>query len=85
MKALPFVKTASVLAIAAMFAGCSGMTHKEKDTTIGAGSGAVAGAVVGGPIGAVVGAGVGGVAGHEVGKSHEQGKAITGEPMPRTR
>src|SRR5688572_9321805 len=85
MKALPMVKTASVLAVAALFAACSGMTHREKDTTIGAGGGAVAGAIVGGPVGAVVGAGVGGVAGNQVGKSHEQGKsAVTGEPMPRS-
>jgi osmotically inducible lipoprotein OsmB len=85
MKKLPFVQAATALAVAAVLASCSSMTHKEKDTTIGAGSGAVAGAVVGGPVGAVVGAGVGAFAGHEVGKAHEQGKSITGEPMPRTR
>ena len=83
MKTLPFVRTAGALAVAVMFTACSSMNHKEKDTTIGAGSGAVAGAVVAGPVGAVVGAGVGGLAGHEVGKQHEQGKSITGEPMPR--
>jgi hypothetical protein len=33
----------------------------------------------------VVGAGVGAFAGNEVGKAHEQGKSVTGEPMPRTR
>jgi hypothetical protein len=71
-----------VIAVATMFAACSGMTHTEKDTTIGAGSGAVAGAVVGGPVGAVVGAGIGGVAGHEVGKDHTAGRSVTGEPMP---
>ena len=85
MKALSFVQTATVVSVAAVLAACSNMTHKEKDTTIGAGGGAVAGAVVGGPVGAVVGAGVGAVAGHEVGKQHEQGKSVTGEPMPRTR
>ena len=72
-----------VIAVATMFAACSGMTHTEKDTTVGAGGGAVAGAVVGGPVGAVVGAGIGGVAGHEVGKDHTAGRsAVTGEPMP---
>jgi phage tail tape-measure protein len=74
---------AGVIAVASMFVGCSSMNHTEKDTTIGAGSGAIAGAVVGGPVGAVVGAGVGGVAGHEVGESHAAGRsAITGEAMP---
>jgi len=85
MKTTSFVQTASVLAVAALLGACSNMTHKEKDTTIGAGGGAVAGAVVGGPVGAVVGAGVGAFAGNEVGKAHEQGKSVTGEPMPRTR
>ena len=41
------------------------MTGKQKATTIGAASGAVAGAVVGGPVGAVVGGGIGAYVGHE--------------------
>ena len=74
MKALQWIGTGSVAAIILLAAGCStwdSMTHREKDTTIGAGGGALAGAAVAGPVGAVVGAGVGGVAGHEVAKSEE--------------
>lgn len=74
MKAQRWIGTSSVAAIVLLAAGCSswdGMTHKERDTTIGAGGGALAGAAVAGPVGAVVGAGVGGVAGHEVAKSEE--------------
>lgn len=73
MKSLAFAKTASVAAIAFVFAGCSStttMTHTEKDTVVGAGGGAVAGAVVAGPVGAVVGGGAGGYVGHEVGERH---------------
>ena len=73
MKSLPFAKTATVAAIALVFAGCSStasMTHTEKDTAVGAGGGAVAGAVVGGPVGAVVGGVAGGYVGHEVGEKH---------------
>ena len=74
MKALQWIGTGSVAAIILLAAGCStwdSMTHREKDTTIGAGGGALAGAAGAGPVGAVVGAGVGGVAGHEVAKSEE--------------
>jgi hypothetical protein len=46
------------------------MTGKQKATTIGAASGAVAGAVVGGPVGAVVGGGIGAYVGHEGTDSH---------------
>lgn len=51
-------------------AGCSGMTTQQRDTTIGAGAGAVGGAVLtgGSAAGTVGGAVVGGVIGHEVGK-----------------
>lgn len=48
---------------------CSGMTHREKSTAIGASVGAVAGAVVtGGVVGTGVGAAIGGVIGNQVGK-----------------
>ena len=84
MNSQAFAKTATVAAIALVFAGCSGMSHKEKDTTVGATSGAVAGAVVAGPVGAVVGGVGGAVVGHEVGKDHTaQGRpGVTGPNPP---
>lgn len=77
-------RTATVAAIALVFAGCSGMSHTEKDTTVGAAGGAVAGAVVGGPVGAVVGGAGGAVVGNEVGKEHTaQGRpGVTGPNPP---
>jgi osmotically inducible lipoprotein OsmB len=74
MKTPQWIQRGTVVAIVLLAAGCSSwdsMTHREKDTTVGAGGGALAGAAVAGPVGAVVGAGVGGVAGHEVAKSEE--------------
>lgn len=49
---------------------CSGMTHREKSTAIGAGVGGAVGAVVtgGGVLGTVGGAAVGAVIGNQVGK-----------------
>jgi osmotically inducible lipoprotein OsmB len=49
---------------------CSGMTHREKSTAVGAGVGAAVGAVVtgGGVLGTVGGAAIGGVIGNQVGK-----------------
>jgi osmotically inducible lipoprotein OsmB len=49
---------------------CSGMTQRDADTAVGAGTGAVAGAVLtgGNAVGVVGGAVVGGVIGDEVGK-----------------
>jgi len=76
-------KTATVAAIALVFAGCSGMSHTEKDTAVGATTGAVAGAVVAGPVGAVVGGVGGAVVGHEVGKDHTaQGRPGVTGPNP---
>ena len=48
--------------------GCAGMSNQDKNTTIGAGVGAVGGAVLtgGSPAGTIGGAAVGGVIGHEV-------------------
>lgn len=50
--------------------GCSGMTHEEKSTAVGAVVGGVAGSAVSGgsTLGTVGGAVAGGVIGHEVGK-----------------
>ena len=84
MNSQAIAKTAIVAAIALVFAGCSGMSHTEKDTTVGAATGGVAGAVVAGPVGAVVGGVGGAVVGHEVGKDHSaQGRpAVTGTNPP---
>jgi len=50
-------------------AGCSGMTHRERDTVIGAGIGAAAGAAITGDVGgAVIGGAAGGLIGNQVGK-----------------
>ena len=80
MNTRTIARTATVAAIAIALAGCSGMSHKEKDTTVGATSGAVAGALVAGPVGAVVGGVGGAVVGNEVGKEHAaQGRpGVTG-------
>lgn len=68
MKSVQLLQSASAIAVITLFAGCSGMDRQEKDTAVGAGTGAVAGAVVAGPIGAVVGGAGGAYAGHEIGK-----------------
>lgn len=56
--------------LALVMGGCSGMTHQEKSTAVGAVVGGVAGSAVSGgsTLGTVGGAVVGGVVGHEVGK-----------------
>ena len=64
--------TVSAIALT-MFLGlsaCSGMSRQDKNTSIGAGIGAVGGAVLtgGSAIGTIGGAAVGGVIGHEVNK-----------------
>jgi len=49
--------------------GCGSMTHRERDTVVGAGVGAAAGAAITGDVGGAVGGGiVGGVIGNQVGK-----------------
>ena len=49
--------------------GCGSMTHRERDTVVGAGVGAAAGAAITGDVGGAVGGGVvGGLIGHEVGR-----------------
>jgi hypothetical protein len=85
MNSQAIAKTATVAAITVVFAGCSGMSHTDKDTTVGATSGAVGGAVVAGPVGAVVGGVGGAVVGHEVGKDQTaQGRAGATGPNPPT-
>lgn len=59
--------------IAAMLAGCAGMTQQEKNTAIGAGVGAVGGSVLtgGSTAGTLGGAAVGGIIGHEIDKTRK--------------
>ncbi len=59
-----------VMAAVVSLSACSGMTHQQKSTAVGAGVGALGGAAVtgGGALGTLGGAAVGGVIGHEVGK-----------------
>ena len=62
---------AAVLAMAVVsLTACSGMSHQEKSTAIGAGVGAVGGSILSGgnPLGTLGGAAVGGVIGHELEK-----------------
>ena len=66
-------KRAGVIAIiAGILAGltaCDGMTHRQRDTAIGAGVGGVAGAAIGGnALSTLGGAAVGGIIGNQVGK-----------------
>ena len=64
-------KYVALICLVTSLAACSGMTHRERDTVIGAGVGTAAGAAITGDVGgAVVGGVVGGVIGHEVGRNH---------------
>jgi osmotically inducible lipoprotein OsmB len=60
----------SAVAISLLFSlsACAGMSHRDKNTAIGAGVGAVGGAVLtgGSALGTVGGAAVGGLVGHSV-------------------
>jgi len=64
--------TVSAVAVAVLLGlgGCSGMSTRDKNTTIGAGIGAVGGAILtgGSTVGTVGGAAVGGLIGNQVGK-----------------
>jgi len=53
-----------------VLSGCSNMSHRDKNTVVGAGVGAVAGAILtgGSGIGTAGGAAVGGVIGHQIGR-----------------
>lgn len=69
-------KLTSGVVLVAMLIGmsaCSGMSHQDSSTVIGAGAGAVGGAVLtgGSAAGTVGGAIVGGVIGHEVSKPNK--------------
>jgi len=61
------MKSITVLILDGSLAACSGMTHREQNTAVGAAGGAVLGNVLtgGSILGTVGGAAVGGVIGHE--------------------
>jgi osmotically inducible lipoprotein OsmB len=63
-------KTIASIIIVVSLSACGGMSHRDADTAIGAGTGAVVGGVLtgGSAVGVVGGAAVGGVIGNEVGK-----------------
>lgn len=51
--------------------GCGSMSHRDRDTVVGAGVGAAAGAAITGDVGGAIGGGiVGGVIGNQIGKDH---------------
>ena len=68
------IKTLSIIALTVGLSACADMTRTERDTAIGAGTGAVVGGALSGgsALGVVGGAAVGGVIGHEVGESHDR-------------
>ncbi len=59
-----------VASLAISVSACSNMSKRDKNTTIGAGVGAVGGAILtdGSPLGTIGGAAVGGIIGRQVGK-----------------
>jgi osmotically inducible lipoprotein OsmB len=64
-------KYVALICIVTSLAGCAGMSHRDRDTVIGAGVGTAAGAAITGDVGgAVVGGVVGGVIGNQIGKNH---------------
>jgi osmotically inducible lipoprotein OsmB len=68
------IKSIGIIVIASGLSACAGMSHTERDTLIGAGTGAVAGSVISGgnPLGTAAGAVAGGIIGHEVGQEHDR-------------
>jgi osmotically inducible lipoprotein OsmB len=68
------IKSIGIIVIATGLSACAGMSHTERDTLIGAGTGAVAGSVISGgnPLGTAAGAVAGGIIGHEVGQEHDR-------------
>ena len=68
-----YVAPALIALLAAGLTGCADMSHRDKDTAVGAVVGGVAGAALtgGSAVGTVGGAAVGGVVGHEVGEGHD--------------
>lgn len=69
------IKTIGIIVIATGLSACAGMSHTEKGTLVGAGTGAVAGSVISGgnPVGVVGGAIAGGIIGHEIGEDKDRG------------
>lgn len=63
-------KITAVLLLAAMLAGCAGMSQRQQNAATGAAIGGVAGAVLtgGSSLGTVGGAAIGGIIGHGVSK-----------------
>lgn len=71
MRKIPIIVTDMIAPFAlTVMLGCSGMSHRDTDTVVGAGAGGVAGTVLtgGSALGTVGGAAVGGVIGNQVGK-----------------
>lgn len=70
MKRLNFSLMSAAFVGALILSGCSGMSHQDKSTAVGAGVGAVGGSVLtgGSALGTVGGAAVGGVIGNEAGR-----------------
>ena len=70
------IKTIGIIVIATGLSACAGMSHTEKGTRVGAGTGAVAGSIISGgnPIGVVGGAVAGGIIGHEIGEDKDRGR-----------
>ncbi|MBV8045639.1 MAG: glycine zipper 2TM domain-containing protein [Paludibacterium sp.] len=62
----------SIVALTATATGCASMTHKQRNTAIGAGAGAIAGSILtdGDPLAVVGGAAVGGLIGYKTTPSH---------------
>ena len=69
-------RTIGIIVVATGLSACAGMSHTEKGTLVGAGTGAVAGGIISGgnPIGIVGGAVAGGIIGHEVGEGKDAGR-----------
>ena len=63
-----FAISAVAAAMLLSLGGCAGMSHRDQNTMVGAGVGAVGGAILtdGSAVGTIGGAAVGGIIGHEV-------------------
>jgi len=71
MKSIHKVALSAVtVAVLLGLGGCADMSHRDRNTAVGAGAGAVGGAILtgGSAAGVVGGSVVGGVIGHEVGR-----------------
>jgi len=75
MKSIQKIGLRAMVAVSVVgLCACGAMSSRDKDTAIGAGTGAVAGAVLtgGSAVGTVGGAAVGGIIGNEVGKGDKK-------------